>query len=102
MGGWVAGRPGRLLWAAGLLGGPCGGSRPAGAHPAPLPRRHSLRAPPALATDLHVCPHPLTRRRRKYKDEVARLSQALKSASAGSRATDKAADRAAKEVDKLR
>ena len=97
MGGWVAGRPGGLLWAAGLLGGPCGGSRPA-----PLPCRHSLQMPPALAADLQVCPHTLTRRRRKYKDEVARLNQALKSASAGSRATDKAADRAAKEVDKLR
>lgn len=40
--------------------------------------------------------------RRKYKDEVARLNQALKSATAGSKGTEKAADRAAKETERLR
>lgn len=49
-------------------------------------------APPA-------CPGP---GRRKYKEETTRLNQQLKSASMGSKANDKAADRLQKEVDKLR
>ncbi|MBX9448666.1 MAG: hypothetical protein KL787_02625 [Taibaiella sp.] len=40
--------------------------------------------------------------RRKYKDETARLNLALKSASAGSKGTEKAADRAAKDTERLR
>lgn len=40
--------------------------------------------------------------RRKYKDETTRLNQALKSASVGSKATDKQADRLQKDIDKLR
>lgn len=40
--------------------------------------------------------------RQKYKEETTRLNQALKSASMGSKANDKAADRLQKEVDKLR
>ena len=41
-------------------------------------------------------------RRRKYKEETTRLNQQLKSASHGSKATDKQADRLQKEIDKLR
>jgi len=40
--------------------------------------------------------------KRKYKDETSRLNLALKSASAGSRGTEKAADRAAKDTERLR
>ena len=40
--------------------------------------------------------------RQKYKEETTRLNQQLKSASMGSKANDKAADRLQKEVDKLR
>ncbi|MBX9448646.1 MAG: hypothetical protein KL787_02525 [Taibaiella sp.] len=40
--------------------------------------------------------------RRKYKDETARLNLALKSAGAGSKGTEKAADRAAKDTERLR
>lgn len=49
------------------------------------------------------CCHPTPRPgRRKYKEETTRLNQQLKSASMGSKANDKAADRLQKEVDKLR
>lgn len=47
-------------------------------------------------------PPPTPPPRRKYKDETARLNQALKSASMGNKATDKQADRLQKEIDKLR
>lgn len=40
--------------------------------------------------------------RRKYKEETIRLNQALKSASMGSKGNEKAADRAQKDIDRLR
>lgn len=40
--------------------------------------------------------------RRRYKEETAKLSQQLKSASQGYKATDKQSDRLQKEIDKLR
>lgn len=40
--------------------------------------------------------------KRKHKDEVARLNLALKTASAGSRGSEKAADRASKETERLK
>ncbi len=56
---------------------------------------------PALDTPLMPCALSPTCRR-KYKEETTRLNQQLKSASMGSKANDKAADRLQKEVDKLR
>lgn len=57
----------------------------------------------AINHDRRYSTHPPTRhRRRKYKEETTRLNQQLKSASMGSKANDKAADRLQKEVDKLR
>jgi len=55
---------------------------------------------PACLPSHHRCCRPPCSR--KYKEETTRLNQQLKSASMGSKANDKAADRLQKEVDKLR
>ena len=57
------------------------------------------RSPTIHLTPWPHSPHPC---RRKYKEETARLNQQLKSASMGSKGTEKQADRLQKEIDKLR
>ena len=61
-----------------------------------------LEAKVAIAAGAINAAEELKELRRKYKDETARLNQALKSASVGSKGTERAADKAVKETERMR
>ena len=93
MGGWVGSRGGKGgLGAAGWVFGGLGAEPSLPVHTSPcLP----CLTCPSSSPCLPAC-------RRRYKEETAKLSQQLKSASQGHKATDKQSDRLQKEIDKLR